>query len=605
MRTPDDTLVAGLDELVVLSDPAVHPRVVALLERLGAGDLRVALVGEAKRGKSTLGNALLGAAVLPTGVVPVTAVSTEVRAGSPRGAIVEFDDGSTLSTDVCEVERFVTERHNAHNYRHVRCVRIQLPTGMPHPRMVLVDTPGVGSVHRHNTEVAQKAFASMDAAVFVLTADPPISASELALFEQVAERAVRVFVVLNKADQLTPAELGEATAFVREVVAGAPGGRPEIWVCSARNGLDARVSRDTAAWAASGVPAFLDALLAHLVENRERDLRVSIATAAARIAGQQLDGVLVTLAAVKALDAEQEHRVRELAVRLDAIDQRRAQAVAYVTADLTQQRARLDAHAAAEIGRVTRQVRERLAAFLATADRLAAAGLEEQGRGVIAETTQAAVEAWRTRWHDRLNDAVNDLRAVEQGLLEEAAGDLRAAVRDLLGVQLQTEAPVLTPPTLPTLHYDFGPDIGWNQALVSGLRTHAPLGVGRRRVAHHLQSEADRLVDKHIGRARADFQSRIEETGRRFRAQVADAFTGLTESLRAGHQAALEMQGNTVPGHSIEPQRLERLRSAFEELAQRLREVTAEPGAEVRPPEPVEHRTTPASHDGQVKEETR
>ena len=67
MRTSDDALVALLDELVVLSPPALRRRTVALLERLGAGDLRVALVGEAKRGKSTLGNAMLGSEVLPSG----------------------------------------------------------------------------------------------------------------------------------------------------------------------------------------------------------------------------------------------------------------------------------------------------------------------------------------------------------------------------------------------------------------------------------------------------------------------------------------------------------------------------------------------------------
>jgi CrcB protein len=45
--------------------------------------------------------------------------------------------------------------------------------------MVLVDTPGVESVHQHNPEAAQDAFTTMDGAVLVLTAAPPISGSEL------------------------------------------------------------------------------------------------------------------------------------------------------------------------------------------------------------------------------------------------------------------------------------------------------------------------------------------------------------------------------------------------------------------------------------------
>ena len=38
----------------------------------------------------------------------------------------------------------------------------------------LVDTPGTGSVFQWDTDAAHRALESMDAAVFVLTADPPV-----------------------------------------------------------------------------------------------------------------------------------------------------------------------------------------------------------------------------------------------------------------------------------------------------------------------------------------------------------------------------------------------------------------------------------------------
>ena len=61
----------------------------------------------------------------------------------------------------------------------------------------LVDTPGTGSVHGHNTMEAQAALAPMDAAVFVLTADPPISASEREIIAQVAEMAVEIRLTVS------------------------------------------------------------------------------------------------------------------------------------------------------------------------------------------------------------------------------------------------------------------------------------------------------------------------------------------------------------------------------------------------------------------------
>jgi GTPase Era involved in 16S rRNA processing len=68
--------------------------------------------------------------------------------------------------------------------------------------VVLVDTPGTGSVYAHNTVEAGMALETMDAAVFVLTADPPVSASERDLMSRVAGLSVSMFVVLNKADYL-------------------------------------------------------------------------------------------------------------------------------------------------------------------------------------------------------------------------------------------------------------------------------------------------------------------------------------------------------------------------------------------------------------------
>ena len=53
-------------------------------EPLERGELWIVVVGQFKRGKSTLLNALLGEAVLPTGVVPVTSVVTCLRCARER-----------------------------------------------------------------------------------------------------------------------------------------------------------------------------------------------------------------------------------------------------------------------------------------------------------------------------------------------------------------------------------------------------------------------------------------------------------------------------------------------------------------------------------------
>ncbi|MFI6352207.1 dynamin family protein [Streptomyces sp. NPDC050743] len=147
----------------------------AVGEQPAADRFRVLVVGEAKRGKSTLVNALLGRQVLPTGVVPVTALPTSVRAGTPEGVSVRFRDGRRKWHPLQALPGFVTQRANPGNRLGVEDVVVHLDTPQLAAGIEVVDTPGTGSVHEHNTEQARAALKTMDAALFVLSADPPVS----------------------------------------------------------------------------------------------------------------------------------------------------------------------------------------------------------------------------------------------------------------------------------------------------------------------------------------------------------------------------------------------------------------------------------------------
>jgi len=61
--------------------------------KLSGLGLYVAVIGEFKRGKTTLINALLGVELLPTGVLPVTAIPALVRFGVRSMATIRLLDG--------------------------------------------------------------------------------------------------------------------------------------------------------------------------------------------------------------------------------------------------------------------------------------------------------------------------------------------------------------------------------------------------------------------------------------------------------------------------------------------------------------------------------
>jgi GTP-binding protein EngB required for normal cell division len=179
--------------------------------------LEVAVVGEFKRGKFSLINALVGREVLPVGVLPLTAVPTVLEHGE-ECLVVEYADGHQEQHPLGRLAEFVTEDANPGNRLGVAQVTARLQAPLLDAEVHLVDTPGVGSVYEHNTRATDAYLPSLDAAVLVVSADPPISGAERAFLQRVLEHAVRLFVVLNKADYLAAGDLDRTVAFTEQVV---------------------------------------------------------------------------------------------------------------------------------------------------------------------------------------------------------------------------------------------------------------------------------------------------------------------------------------------------------------------------------------------------
>ena len=128
MPNSEGTLASALNELTALGTEQDREQLAALLDRLDAARLRVLVVGEAKRGKSTLVNAMLGREVLPSGVTPLTAVTTTVRYGEDERAEVRFLDGHDEKHPLAALADLVTERGNPGNRRGIAGVTVYLVT---------------------------------------------------------------------------------------------------------------------------------------------------------------------------------------------------------------------------------------------------------------------------------------------------------------------------------------------------------------------------------------------------------------------------------------------------------------------------------------------
>ncbi|HEX9923049.1 MAG TPA: dynamin family protein [Anaerolineae bacterium] len=258
-----------------------------LSQRLTEERFHLAVLGQFKRGKNTLLNALLGEVILPTAVVPLTAIPTFLHSGLHRQAQVIYQasqPGETFyghNTDELTIflTKFVTEAGNPKNQRGVSHVELFHPATLLRQGVVMIDTPGIGSTLRHNTEATLNFLPQCDAVLFLVSADPPITEVEVGFLKEVRSRVAHLFFILNKVDYLSNEERQAALCFFRNVLQDQVGieGEPSVFCISARQGLQARQTGDITLWQQSGLAEVENHLLKFLVSDKTEVLQTALA----------------------------------------------------------------------------------------------------------------------------------------------------------------------------------------------------------------------------------------------------------------------------------------------------------------------------------------
>ena len=166
----------------------------------------VAILGLFKRGKSTIINALLNQEVLPSDVIPVTSIITLIAHSDRTAAEIYFSNGDILPTDISVIKDYVSEEKNPENEKGIDFVKIFHPASILE-NMLIVDTPGIGSVLPHNSETTKSFIPKIDTALYVLSADIPISQADIDFIKDLKQEVPKLLFVLNKVDLLNETNL--------------------------------------------------------------------------------------------------------------------------------------------------------------------------------------------------------------------------------------------------------------------------------------------------------------------------------------------------------------------------------------------------------------
>jgi GTP-binding protein EngB required for normal cell division len=190
-----------------------------LLVKLAEDRFTLAVVGQFKRGKSSLINAIVGREVLPTGVLPLTSAITILRHGVRERLVVHFT-GSHLTHEapLAELPEFVAESGNPGNRRRVEAVYLELPVRFLRRGLEFVDTPGIGSSIEANTRTTLSFIPRCDAVLFVTSVEAPLTAAEGEFLRMIHQHVRKVFFVLNKTDLLATSEIEQVVIYARQTL---------------------------------------------------------------------------------------------------------------------------------------------------------------------------------------------------------------------------------------------------------------------------------------------------------------------------------------------------------------------------------------------------
>ena len=139
----------------------------------------VAVMGEFKRGKSSLINALLGARILPADATPTTATINRITYGPEPGAVIAFRNGTSREISIGELEDYVTKKtaDGEAQALQIREATVYFPTVICQNHIDIIDTPGLNDDPRM-TRITIEMIEHADAVIVPIHARAPFSETE-------------------------------------------------------------------------------------------------------------------------------------------------------------------------------------------------------------------------------------------------------------------------------------------------------------------------------------------------------------------------------------------------------------------------------------------
>ncbi len=542
-----------------------------LREKIDTNTFNLVVVGQFKRGKTSLINALLGADILPVAVVPLTSIATVMTYGDALRIKVYFNDGNVAEIRPESIPEYVTEKGNPKNIKDVSEVVVTYPSHYLKGGVRLIDTPGVGSIYQHNTDVAYRYLPKSDAVLFLLSVDQPMSKSELDFLKDVREYSNRIFFLLNKADHLDEKDLRESIDFQKNVLKEATGSDVRIFPLSAKLALDGELSKAADMIQKSMLPQFSVTLNTFLVEEKGKVLIISVANNLLRMISRAklelelelkslttpLDELQKKIAAFESRKQEVLLEKRDFDILLDGEIKRLSSEV--LDDDITKFRKDL-------IGREQVHLEQEFAQTKS----LPLKELKRDLEAMIIAHVKQAFNIWRALEDDRLAKAFEAICRRFVVKIDEAVDALLKFSSDLFEIPYEAIKTEALWSTKSMFYYKFKEQPGAIEIVASSLTLALPKFIGDKVILKKMQEYLVRAVDLQLGRSGNDFQERINKSKLDFRWEMLQRIEATIEGIGTAVEKGMTQRSKSEEEVEKRNQELGESLRAIDEMKDRL-----------------------------------
>lgn len=542
-----------------------------LRDKLQQETFNLVVAGEFKRGKSSIINALLGEPVLPVGVVPLTSVITVVQAGAGRTAQALMQDGHSRAIALEQLAELGTEPGNPGNVKGVRQIIVDHPSDWLQQGIRIIDTPGIGSPHRHNTEVTRAYLPQADAVLFVASVDQPVSQDELHFLDGIRRHAEKIFCLLNKVDHLAPAEQAEALAFATEAIRHALGTAVPVFPVSARLALEAKRSGDESLFERSGFVEFQAALREFIDRDRADTWLRSVARSLTGLIAHARHACEVELNALSGpLDLIQRN-LSAFQARRDELHRSRADHRVLLEADA---RALLREDVEPALERFKQELLERLPAHI---DAWFARYRELPSRQLQAELEKRIIETLREAYDGWLAQQDLHLAQAFDALCRRFWSELQRKINELMRYSSELFALSWTPTEVEgawsaqsRFYYKFWYEPTGLRMLSTSLALSLPKALAGRLIMRYMKALAAEFADTQAGRLRHDLEERLKQSVRDAQRKMTERADAIIAQVEAAIERALETRRESEPHITARRAELSQRRDFFNALEARV-----------------------------------